>query len=85
MLWRHSAGRVLVTLPDGELHLLDGTAAAAWELLDHPKTLDELVDRLLQLYDADEARVREDVNELLALLNQAGVVEAETASGTRPR
>ena len=51
-----------------EVHLLNETAARVWELLEAPRTLDEIVAELADEYDAPDDELRSGVSELIAEL-----------------
>jgi PqqD family protein of HPr-rel-A system len=56
------------------VHLLNETAARVWELLDAPRSIDELVAALTSEYDAAEGEVRGAVEALLGELAAKGVL-----------
>lgn len=51
------------------------SAAFIFELLKTEQTLDSIVNAMLEKYDVDEATVRVDVEELLALLKSKNLIE----------
>lgn len=57
-----------------QVHLLNNTAAAVWEALEEPRTLDELVSLLAERYDTSEQTIADDVEELLTGLHTRGLV-----------
>lgn len=74
-------GELLLLDPrtDG-LHQLDRLGAVIWSVLDGEAAVDELVDDLVDVFDAPPDTVRHDLGELLAALRAAGAFE-----GTDPR
>jgi hypothetical protein len=56
-----------------EVHLLNETAARVWELLEAPRTLEELVTSLADEYDAPLEELRPAVSDLLADLVERAV------------
>jgi hypothetical protein len=56
------------------VHLLNETAGRVWELLDAPRSIDELVAALTGEYDAPEGEVREAVEALVGELAAKGVL-----------
>ena len=74
-LWRRSVDAVVLLAPGAdEPMVLPGTAAAVWDLLDEPTTLDGLVDALARVYAADPETIAPDVVALLARLESVGAV-----------
>jgi hypothetical protein len=49
-----------------EVHLLNQTAARVWELLEAPRTLDEIVAALADEYDAPHDELQSSVADLVA-------------------
>lgn len=81
MLWRRALDGVIVARPEWrgpDPVTVTGGGAAVWELLDRPRTRDELVAILVDAYGADPAVVDRDVAALLADLEQQGYVEQLT-------
>ena len=75
VLWRRSAGRIVVDPPDGhDALLLEGSAAAVWDLLADPQELDALSVELSRRFAVPAATVRDDIEGLLADLEAAGAV-----------
>ena len=58
-----------------EFELLAGAAADVWHLLDVPRTMDDLVDILTNVYPVSSDVVTADVDSLLDDLVQRGLVE----------
>ncbi len=76
-LWRRiPAGAVVLARHGDEPLTLNPTAAALWDLLAAPTTVDEATAALAAAYDADPAIVRADVDLVLARLAAAGVAVA---------
>ena len=73
---RVGGGAVLVNLWTGHVFELNETAARVWELLVGGVSRSELVRALLEEYDGDAAAVGRDVDELLALLSERGLLES---------
>ena len=59
----------------GQCFGMEKVTADVWKLLEEELTLAEICDRLHQDYDVDEATCRTDVEKLLALLTEEGLVE----------
>ena len=81
LVYRNIAGdHVLVpvgstTLEDNGLFVLTETGARIWELLPGCETPQELVQTLLEEYDAPEDVLAADVDEFLQKLQNLGILE----------
>lgn len=53
---------------------LDRTGEAVWELLETPRTFDDLVDELVRRFDVSQEQCRSDVSDFLADLEKRHVV-----------
>lgn len=62
---------VMMSIQAGNYYSIGGIGTLVWELLDRPRTLDELVDAVVADYDVERARCAADVaafvDELLGL------------------
>ena len=77
VVWR-SVGEevILMDLGPSVYHAIRGVGADVWTLLaTDARTVDELVEQVLEAYDADEARVRRDVISFLQTLRDAGLAD----------
>ena len=63
-----------------EVHQLNETAERIWELVEAPRSLDELAARLSEEYDVADAELREDVVTCVEGLTSKGLL---VAVGTR--
>ena len=77
---REIAGDILL-VPVGKTALdlngmltLNEVGAEIWKMLPEAESEGEIVERLLQVYDADAAQVREDVSEFLGRLRELGIL-----------
>ncbi|MCW2776355.1 MAG: hypothetical protein JWN17_80 [Frankiales bacterium] len=75
VLFQDLDGEVLVLRPGGQdvLHL-NQTASDVWQLLDVASTAAELAELLAEAYDVPVAQVRGDLEPLVELLLERGVV-----------
>ena len=76
---------VLLDLHQGTYYSLNGTGAAVWDLIEEPRTANELCTRLLERFVVAPEMLRRDVDELLDDLRRHGLIEehpAERSSGT---
>ncbi len=71
---------VVLNLRDGMYYGLNATGSHIWRLIDEPRSLRDLLDRLVQRFDVDRARCREDLVALLNDLADKGLVRI-TADG----
>lgn len=60
-----------------EVHLLNVTATRIWDLLENPRTADELLVLLSQEFDGSPELMRAEVDELLVHLEAKGLVGAD--------
>jgi coenzyme PQQ biosynthesis protein PqqD len=71
---RHeSDGSAMLLVPEGAL-LLNPTAAVALGLVNGERTLAEIVDAVVEHFDVERDRARQDIGELFARLSQRGFV-----------
>jgi hypothetical protein len=59
----------------GGYYGLSGVGARVWKLIQHPQTIEEVVDTLIREYDVDRQRCRQDVEELLEDMAANGLVD----------
>lgn len=65
---------VVMRLDNGEFFSLEGTAAAAWRLIDGTRGREELVAALADQFDGAAADIAADVDEFLASLRDMGLI-----------
>ncbi|MEK2474366.1 MULTISPECIES: lasso peptide biosynthesis PqqD family chaperone [Streptomyces] len=68
-------GTVLLNGSDGRYWQLNATASLAFRALVEGSTVQETTERLMASFDVDEPRARADVEQLMASLRQAKVVQ----------
>ena len=68
---------VLLDLKSGTYFGLNEIGSEVWDLLAKGRTVTEILDRLLQLYDVDRATARADLEQLLGELLQRDLVTVE--------
>jgi pyrroloquinoline quinone biosynthesis protein D len=69
---RHDAdGSVMLLVPEGAL-VLNRPAAAALELVDGERTMEEILDAVVERFDVDPQRAQEDLGDLFDRLSQRG-------------
>ena len=60
------------------IHVLNETALFIWETLQEPFTFDELLYMLSEVFEGDNAEMKEDLHEILDLFLRHDLVSAET-------
>ena len=82
--FRRSVDTIFTTLDEDLLALnverglcygMEKVTARIWNMLDEPRSSDEIVAGLLQEYDVDPDRCRSEVNKLIEVLQTEGLVE----------
>ncbi|AJC54774.1 lasso peptide biosynthesis PqqD family chaperone [Streptomyces sp. 769] len=68
-------GTVLLNGSDGRYWQLNATASLAFRALVEGSTVQQTTERLMASFDVDEPRARADVEQLMASLQQAKVVQ----------
>ena len=75
---------VALQVKRGQCFGMENVTADVWKFLEDEPTLAEICDRLHEAYDVDEATCRADVERLLVLMTDEGLVEA-VSSKNAPR
>ena len=70
----------ILCLRDGRYYGLDAVGARIWELLDRPRSASEIGAVLLEEYEVEPDRLREDVGRFLSRLESLGLVERREAA-----
>jgi len=63
----------------GTCYGFNATATRVWQLLEHPRTVDALVEVLLAEHEVDEAECRADLHDLLRSLEDEQLVDLTPA------
>lgn len=88
MSWRRDTGlpfqrmdeeAIVVNPRTREVHLLNETAARIWELLEAPRSVDELCEALEEEFEAEPAALRAEVEAFVADMGGKGLLTAEGA------
>jgi hypothetical protein len=66
---------VILDITSGQYFGINDVGALVWNLLEHDITSDALVSAVLAEFDVDQAQARHDIDELIAQLTEAGLVE----------
>jgi hypothetical protein len=67
---------VLVNLRTNHIYSLNATGSRVWELLDQPRSRDEVVDALVEEFEVDRGTLERETDELLSSLHEANLVAA---------
>ena len=70
---------VILHLGSGTYYGLNAVGSTIWNLIQEPRTIDEIHNRLLQQYEADAGDCERDLLNLLDDLTKAGLVEIRDA------
>jgi hypothetical protein len=73
------ADTVILHLGSGTYYGLNAVGSTIWNLIQEPRTIAEIHDRLLQQYEADAGQCERDLLSVLDDLNKAGLVEIRDA------
>lgn len=71
---------VILHLGSGTYYGLNAVGSTIWNLIQEPRTIEEIRDTLLQQYEADAGECERDLLNLLDELTEAGLVEIRDAS-----
>ena len=66
---------VALNVNDGQCYGMERVTAAVWRLLETPISIDDICERLVELYAVDPAVCRADVERLFGQLRSEGLVE----------
>lgn len=75
---------VALNVDDGQCYGMEKVTAAVWRLLETPMSIDDLCDRLADLYAVEPALCRTDVDRLVHQLRSEGLIEEVAAAASRP-
>lgn len=84
---RYIAGETIIVPIRGKLadlqriFVVDTVAAYIWQQLDGRKRLDEILEDILAEFDVERERARTDLEEFIAELAEAGLVEELSTNG----
>lgn len=75
---------VVLSLKDGVYYGLNPVAARVWELIQEPRSLREIRDRLLEEFDVEDGACTQDLLALLVQLREWNLVELRNGSLLKP-
>lgn len=73
---------VALNIDRGVCYGLNSVATRVWALIEHPRTVDELVSTLVDEYEVEASVCRADVSDLLSDLEAADLVVADRSGQT---
>jgi hypothetical protein len=65
---------VLLDIEEGDFYTLNQVAAEIWRFIDGKSTIGDIIGRIMTLYDADEAQVRDDVIRVIGSFTDRNLV-----------
>ena len=74
VLWRRTAGSVVIRHLDGRGVVLSGTGPMVWDALDRPRTIEEMAVTLADVFDRPANDIASDLVETLAAMRSSGMV-----------
>lgn len=73
---------VILNLKDGVYYGLDPVGARIWNLLQEPKSVNEILDILLKEYEVEPQTLNKDLMELLQEMASKGLIEIRIGKGS---
>ncbi len=67
----------ILNLKNGVYYSLDSVGARIWQLLQQPRTVDQIRTMVLEEYDVEPQRCERDLQELLQKLASEGLIEVK--------
>lgn len=74
---------VILSLQGGVYYGLNQIGARIWELIHEPRTVEEIVARLMQEYEVDRPRCQKDLHTLLRELASHGLIEVRDGTAAQ--
>lgn len=68
---------VMMNLENGNYIGLNSVGNKIWESINHPTSIDELVQLLIDIYEVDESICRKDVKEYIQLMIEKDILTIE--------
>lgn len=73
---------VILNLKDGVYYGLDPVGARIWNLLQEPRSVNEIIDILLKEYEVEPQTLNKDLMELLQEMASKGLIEIRIGKGS---
>jgi Coenzyme PQQ synthesis protein D (PqqD) len=67
----------ILNLKNSVYYGLDPVGASVWSLIQEPKTVAEIREALLGIYDVDSSQLESDLQSLLTQLSEQGLIEIQ--------
>jgi hypothetical protein len=68
---------VMMSVERGQYYNLNAIGGRIWNLLETPRSLDQIVEALTEIYDAPDETIRAESAAFIARLEREGLIEAE--------
>ena len=82
--WQRIAGRVVIAAARSHsIHELNEVGSFVWEVLEEPCSVEEVARRILDEYEVDYDRAREDAAGFVEQMRDRGLLEEAGAAGGR--
>lgn len=75
MMARLDDEAALLNMKSGKYFSLNATGVRVWELLEKSNETEEILAAMLKEYDVDQDILRQDLNQLVSRLTEAGLVK----------
>lgn len=72
---------IALNVDRGRCYGMENVTAAVWNLLAEPSDLEQICDRLIQIYDVEPEVCRSGIEQLMADMQSEGLVEIVPAGG----
>lgn len=66
---------VALNVEKGQCYGMENVTAVVWNLLEEPATTEQLCDKLVQIYEVPAETCRLEIERLMALLQEEGLIE----------
>lgn len=70
---------IVLNLTNNEYISLNTVASEIWRILEHPSSLEEIVDELVKLYEVESGRCERDVLELVERMSDLNLVKEKNS------
>lgn len=75
IVWRNLDGEAVLLNPhNGKYFGMNAVGCSFWEKIDGERTIDEVIDMLLEEYNVDRATLASDINELARSLEKFNII-----------